>query len=172
VGSAEYRAANRERLRAEAREYRLKNLDRIKAKRREDADAIREYQKAYTAEWRERNADGIRQKKAEAYRANPEVVKERVRRWNAANPERRRETARINARRRLLGGDADARDYGEVLRRDPCSYCGGPAGAVDHITAVARGGPNTWTNFTAACTSCNSRKSTKDLLTHLITEAA
>src|SRR4051794_15950847 len=34
--------------------------------------------------------------------------------------------------------------YKQALRRDPCSYCGGPADVLDHITPLIRFGANTW----------------------------
>ena len=67
-------------------------------------------------------------------------------------------------RRQLDPPDAETLAYVEILRRDPCSYCGRPWGATDHIEPVRRGGAHHWTNLTAACTSCNSRKQMKTLL--------
>lgn len=53
--------------------------------------------------------------------------------------------------------------YRRLLQHDPCAYCGDPAHErwgcqVDHIHAKADGGPNHWTNYTAACSSCNQLK--------------
>jgi hypothetical protein len=77
------------------------------------------------------------------------------------------------ARRRLVEpGDAETAVYLTVIRTDPCSYCGGPAGAVDHIEPASAGGPNHWTNYTPACASCNGRKRTKPLLVFLLELAA
>lgn len=55
--------------------------------------------------------------------------------------------------------------YKQVLSADPCSYCGCPRRLmtfgcnVDHIIAQAEGGPNHWSNYTAACEWCNALKS-------------
>jgi 5-methylcytosine-specific restriction endonuclease McrA len=64
----------------------------------------------------------------------------------------------VGVRRRWEG----VRAYRDLLSRDPCAYCGlGPPrhGAkicfIDHIHARARGGPNRWWNYTAACHFCN-----------------
>ncbi|MGZ4166541.1 MAG: HNH endonuclease [Solirubrobacteraceae bacterium] len=63
---------------------------------------------------------------------------------------------------RRTGGVAQ---YRAVLSRDPCSYCGvssprsgGVICFVDHMHARARGGPNRWWNYTAACCACNRGK--------------
>lgn len=75
------------------------------------------------------------------------------------------------ARRRLLhqvGADADSVAYVEVLRCDPCSYCGLPCEHVDHIESVASGGSGAFDNLTAACGSCNRRKQDKPLLEFLL----
>ena len=52
-----------------------------------------------------------------------------------------------------------------VLKRDghTCGYCGKTANSVDHVVPRSKGGPNTWLNTVAACTSgrrggCNGRK--------------
>lgn len=54
-----------------------------------------------------------------------------------------------------------------VYRRDGgrCRYCRvecGPEGArweIDHVTPVAKGGRDEWTNLVLACRGCNKRKS-------------
>lgn len=56
-----------------------------------------------------------------------------------------------------------ARDirFKDILKYDPCSYCFGPGGTVDHIeprklrTGIARGD---WYNKTGACRECNRKK--------------
>jgi 5-methylcytosine-specific restriction endonuclease McrA len=58
-------------------------------------------------------------------------------------------------------------EYAAILRRDPCAYCGGEAGEVDHIVPVEQGGMSDWDNLTAACRGCNQRKRTKSLLEFL-----
>lgn len=65
--------------------------------------------------------------------------------------------------------------WANVLRRDPCAYCGRPFGGrrraqitVDHITPKAAGGDNSPENLTAACKHCNVDKDTTSLLLFLI----
>lgn len=71
-------------------------------------------------------------------------------------------------RTRLNGGyfayDPLARDYVDVLRGDPCSYCGQPTTTIDHIEPLSRGGGDDWENLTGACQRCNSSKHTKPML--------
>lgn len=59
-----------------------------------------------------------------------------------------------------------------MLRADPCSYCGGPGGTVDHVEPRARaargiGSVHGWTNTVGACAPCNGRKSDRALLVWL-----
>jgi 5-methylcytosine-specific restriction endonuclease McrA len=53
----------------------------------------------------------------------------------------------------------------EVLRRDDftCQYCGRQMRplTIDHVIPRHKGGPHTWFNLVAACTSCNRRKGGK-----------
>lgn len=51
--------------------------------------------------------------------------------------------------------------YGLALRADPCSYCGGPGGTLDHIVPRSKGGMRGWTNLTGACQACNERKGSR-----------
>jgi predicted nucleic acid-binding Zn ribbon protein len=59
-------------------------------------------------------------------------------------------------------------DYAALLRRDPCSYCGGAGGGIDHIVARAREGADGWENLTGTCGRCNSSKCDRPLLEHLL----
>ena len=63
------------------------------------------------------------------------------------------------------------RTFRSVIRRDPCSFCGGPGGTIDHVVARANGGPDVWSNLTGACTSCNASKATDSLITYLLGNA-
>ena len=54
--------------------------------------------------------------------------------------------------------------YREMLLREPCSYCNGPSGSIDHIRAVSNGGGPFWDNQTPACQRCNGTKSNRGLL--------
>jgi hypothetical protein len=60
--------------------------------------------------------------------------------------------------------------YREVLKSDPCSYCGGfdERPVVDHIESQASLADDLWTNLTAACRRCNASKSDRDFLGFLL----
>lgn len=97
-----------------------------------------------------------------------------MRKWKEDNPERVREWARENYRRRSLGRNAEAIEYAQILRGDLCCYCGAPMEQIDHIVAV---GPDAnrrdplvheWDNLTAACRSCNMSKRDHSLLFFLL----
>lgn len=55
------------------------------------------------------------------------------------------------------------------LRVDPCAYCGGRGGVLDHIDPRARGGGDRVQddNLTGACPGCNTAKGATPLLLHL-----
>ena len=57
--------------------------------------------------------------------------------------------------------------YGAVLSLDPCSYCGAPSEHVDHIVALSCRGEDEWTNYTAACKTCNWSKSARPVLVRM-----
>jgi 5-methylcytosine-specific restriction endonuclease McrA len=148
-----YRDAHREELVAKQRKYREQHLEER-----------REYDLQYAARHREEA-----RARAKAYRETyPEKNRAAIKRWETANRGRVRELRRITEFRRRLGRNADAITYAEILKKDPCSYCGERATSVDHIVPVVASGPNEWTNLTSSCRSCNSTKSDRPLLYFLL----
>lgn len=134
--------------------YRARKHDRILETRR--AYRNREKAREVRALWRELHRVEVN-------------AQNRQRRRN--NLERYRELGRLFQRaRRASAGPVDeaARDYARVLACDPCSYCGGPGGEVDHIVPVVAGGGNEGGNLTAACRSCNASKGSRSLLTFFL----
>jgi HNH endonuclease len=117
---------------------------------------------------RESDPDRFRAIAREYARTHRDEARVRHREWTEKNREHVRAKARLIARKRKL--DHESYEYAIILIGDPCSYCGRPAEAVDHITAVAKSGPNHWTNLTASCKSCNSKKRTRSLLGFLAWE--
>jgi hypothetical protein len=66
---------------------------------------------------------------------------------------RRRATVRLGREDRAI-----SRAYRAAIADDPCRYCGGRAGNVDHYFPVAKGGSDMWTNLGPACAGCNRSK--------------
>lgn len=122
----------------------------------------------------------------QSYYADPQTWNARRIRWarsnrNKANAAERRLHARHpdkmrakwtdeRGRRRAGRDNPTALAYVQILRRDPCSYCGQAGGEVEHMDAIARGGTHAWDNLTSACRSCNARKGTRSLLHFLLAE--
>ncbi len=59
--------------------------------------------------------------------------------------------------------------YTDILRSDPCSYCGLPGpSTIDHVMPKSRGGKDYWENFSSACKHCNMDKAAMPLLMYLM----
>jgi hypothetical protein len=101
-----------------------------------------------------------------------EAKRVRTRSWyhrqKSLDPVGFREKARQKNAAHRADRNPDLIDYSEILRGDPCSYCGGPMDLVEHIHTRSTGGTNTWDNVTAGCTSCNGMKRNKSLLHALL----
>jgi hypothetical protein len=86
--------------------------------------------------------------------------------WRTANPD-------LQAKRSLRAylrkaGNLDGLEYLDILKCDPCVYCGAPSEAIDHIKPISRGGDSHWMNLTAACKACNSGKRNNELLIYML----
>lgn len=129
-------------------------------------------------EERRANPEADRARARKYQRANREANAARAKAWAAANPERVRQHSAENSALRKHGRDRETVEFTKVLRADPCAYCGGPGGTVDHIQPVRAPWParahrnlddlNRWPNLTGACKSCNQSKRTRDLLGYLM----
>lgn len=92
--------------------------------------------------------------------------------WRQQNHEHVRDYFRAQARRRRVSKRSETHRYvNEVLRRDPCAYCGGEGGSVDHVVPVMLGGVNDESNLTGCCERCNTEKSSRTLLMFLARRA-
>lgn len=58
--------------------------------------------------------------------------------------------------------------YNEVVKKEPCVYCGGLAKTWDHLIPKSKGGPSGWTNMARACSHCNLKRDTKPFLIFMI----
>jgi 5-methylcytosine-specific restriction endonuclease McrA len=70
----------------------------------------------------------------------------------------------------VIAAVSTLKEYG-YLRVDPCAWCGGPGGTIDHITARARGGTHSPDNLTGACAACNEAKGLWPLLVFMLLRA-
>lgn len=58
-----------------------------------------------------------------------------------------------------------ARAWREVLLKDPCPYCLGPGGTIDHVTPMSMGGAKgSMRNWSGACEACNVRRGSRGLI--------
>lgn len=180
-----WRKANPDKARAQKRRWSARRtteqrrLERAAALERNPDLRCEEYRRALEKHGRE----SLQARWREWAAANAEHVRAYGRLWRLANPEKCTEYARryryahdpegSRARARNPGSrDELTAEYVEVLASDPCSYCGGPGGTIDHIDALVVGGSNHWTNYTSACRSCNGGKRERDLLTCLLSRSA
>lgn len=107
---------------------------------------------------------------AAAHRAE---AKQRIKAWREANLEYVRALGRRRMRERVLAAkDPETLEWLDIIAADPCSYCGAPTEATDHIDPISRGGPNHWTNYTPACARCNGSKHATPLLRFLLRRQA
>lgn len=59
-------------------------------------------------------------------------------------------------------------NWPQILRADPCCYCGEQGGCVDHIEPRSLGGADHESNLTGICRSCNSSKGQSSPLIFMI----
>jgi 5-methylcytosine-specific restriction endonuclease McrA len=82
-------------------------------------------------------------------------------------------------RRRLSTRSDQTLQFMDILRADPCAFCGAAADTnrqrisdVDHIVPLSRDGLDRWENMTAACAPCNRGRKDTDVLTYLARRAS
>lgn len=107
---------------------------------------------------------------------NRERVREINRRWaRNQSPEKRAKWNHYNKVKRINPlaekPNSDTIEYAKIVNADPCSYCSGIGGTIDHIIPISDGGENIWTNYTGACRSCNSSKNNTPLLQYMLRES-
>lgn len=144
---------------------------RVIQKRHRDraGEAYRRDRAEYMRRWRDANRERLREYYRQYYRDNADSRRAYTQIYFRANPDKNR-AHRSRRRLRELGHETTPQDlaFMEILRSDPCSYCGAPTEEIDHIEPVYKGGTNAWENLTSACKSCNRSKKTTDLLSYLL----
>lgn len=102
------------------------------------------------------------------YNKRPDVRKRRAEqriKWKERNLEKSLALGKVsNHKRRGLTVDKEAKEWMQILLKDPCCYCGEPTEHIDHIQPVASDGDSHWSNLTAACSSCNYDKRAKPMM--------
>ncbi len=173
--------------RAAATAWRLAHLEHSRIAAREYARAHRKEAAVRHKRWREKNAAYKREQDRLWREQNPERKAANDRRWAEANPNRTKAARdrwrarhpeqdalirwRQQLRRRGEDPSLDTLAYRNILKSDPCCYCGAPCKEIDHIEPrdALDVNWNDWSNLTASCQSCNRHKSAKSLLVFLAT---
>lgn len=169
--STRHYQANHEKALAVRAAYRATHQPEITEHIREYYKAHPELKKARDRRWLENNADRVKLAHHTNYEAHKNEYLARARRWETLNPDKiKRHVLAKNHRRRGVPLTKEALEYTDVLKGDPCCYCGSTNSSVqmDHIIPVSAGGTGDWWNLTAACTSCNRTKRNMSLLTFLL----
>ncbi len=158
-----YREANADRLREQQREYYRDDPDKAKDRVKAWREANPEMRSANDAKYRERHREELREKSLAYYHdqmANgPEQVRARRRAW-AKSP---RGVMYNRLARHARRGSPTDEEAAEILYREPCAYCGGPGGEIDHIVPLSKGGTGDWSNLASACRTCNAQKGDQSL---------
>lgn len=165
-----WREENRERHREAARRWSEQN--RVRARENARRWYADNHERALEAKrrWYWRNRDQAREASREWYRRNQERHRENGRRWYQRNSDLARTLGRLKeARRRARLRDALVIPFSrdQLMQRmayfgERCWVCGGPFEHVDHVIAIARGGPHVLANLRPICRSCNARKGARD----------
>lgn len=154
-------------------------LEQARRWRRNNQERVAEYRR----QWERDNPEAYRAQKRRSYERHRGRRIDEAREWRQANRDRVNEvnrrrrqrtdpdTQRVrdtysNLRARARGAERGA--YLAPLLNDPCAYCGGAGGTIDHIVPISRGGDSAPENLTGACRSCNISKSNKSLLGYLV----
>jgi 5-methylcytosine-specific restriction endonuclease McrA len=159
--AANYRAANRERLREWNAEYRASHLAEARAHRAATAERRRAYMVAY----RLANPDVMRTWLA----ANPGRSRANAVAWHAAHPGFNRAYVRNRVARKLGAAGTCTEEQAAArwaMYGGRCWMCGGPATDDDHVKPLStrrmppgsKAGSNWPANIRPACGPCNSRK--------------
>lgn len=138
-------AGNRDRAAVLSASWRASNRDRKAETDARYQSRNREKIRSYSAEWRKNNPEWMRN-------------------WRAENPDKR---ATYDHKRRAHKADAPHEPYSrsEIFATygGTCAYCDAPAGHLDHVNPISKGGADAPRNLLPACAPCNLSKGAKTL---------
>lgn len=159
--TAEWRAANPEKDRANASKYYQENKERLKTQ---------------TAAWQEENKDRVKATTQAWRKRNPEKVKQYEADWSKRNAETRAKHTR-DRRARSLGSPGSHTkcewEQRKVEFGNTCPGCGATGKlSLDHVVPLNAGGSHDIENIQPLCKPCNSKKSDKFLIAYLPWEGA
>ena len=146
-----YNKANPQIMSKAYRNWRAANRERVRATKRA---------------WRLANPDKVREHKRAHHERHRETIIARVGRWQRENPELRRAQVlrRRGLQAGAVGADyttAALLAARVELYGGRCFYCGDEATTIDHRVPLSRGGSHWPANLVPACRRCNSRKNVK-----------
>jgi len=162
---------NRCRILAQAKNARAEDPCGIRAARAAYRNANMGRAREYSREYYRKHAEKVK-RSAKKYRdKNPAIATAAQKRWRKINPEKIREYSRkrrANKSSVTVGPVDEAAIY--ELCGNRCAYCGSTKRLeLDHIVALAAGGPHCESNLLVACRTCNSSKGTKPVAEWLAT---
>jgi 5-methylcytosine-specific restriction endonuclease McrA len=190
---AKYRETNRERLLAKSREYgakrRVEQADKVKSEKRAYAKKHKDHIRAYMTRYVDEHRNEIRAiaRLASRKRSQKPEVKEYAKAWRRANPDKQRQYARkwISGNRWLTCLYAQNRRVRQKMALNTltpsewqailgyfghaCAYClrTDVKLTIEHVIPIIEGGPHSEENVVPACSSCNSKKGPRSILTML-----
>lgn len=148
--------------------YRERLNDQKRKKYADDPEYFLAYSRSnYAANSEEHNA-----RRAEWRRANPERQHETATKWRRSNLDRAALTShRRRAREASAPGTFTVEEWHAVLEEFDyrCAYCqtANEKLVMEHMSPLSRGGSNDAKNIVPSCSTCNSKKGTKDIFEFL-----
>jgi 5-methylcytosine-specific restriction endonuclease McrA len=138
------------------------NPEKAKAYRSKSREKRKEIDRQYRKNYYLANKEAKRVYYIQYAQANREKVSAKGQRWRKANPDKLRlYSSERRSRTRLASVFVISdREIAQLLRQ-PCFYCGGLGGTLDHIIPLSKGGLHGIGNLVGACERCNKSKSNK-----------
>lgn len=163
-----YRAANRDKQRAQHAAWEAANPDKVRAYGAAHYAKNREKKLARDAAWRARYRDLDRARRSAQYAKNRERLCAQHAAWEAANPMQRRARNRLRRDRKAAApvlqhitaaqSRQRKKDFGAA-----CAFCGATKSLhLDHFLPLSAGNALTLGNAIPACQRCNCSKNASD----------